>query len=248
MTNDGNILPAGIESRFLEVNGQRIHYLRAGAGPAVILVHGGASDARDWLNTMAALADRYRLYALDMIGFGESDRDEKGYYLADFNDCLAGFIDALKIPTPVLAGHSFGGRMCLEIAYLHPEKVSKLVLIDAAGVGNVSLVGKTLFGGFAAARQVMGKRQPFPKMMAKDGEDYNDIGAAALKDLKVPTLLIWKSRDPYMPLKLAQKAEKLIPGAKLVVVEGYGHAPHQHENMEFNRILLDFLDGTNPKV
>jgi pimeloyl-ACP methyl ester carboxylesterase len=249
MNNPAVSLPAGIESRFLEVNGQRLHYFRAGAGPAVIFIHGGASDARDWLGTMASLAGRYRLYAPDLCGFGESDRDEKGYYLKDFNDCLYGFIEALKIPAPVLAGHSFGGRMCLEMAHLHPEKISKLILIDAAGVGNVSLVGRTLFGGFAAARQAMGKRQPFPKMMAKPGEDYNDIGEAALKNLKVPTLLIWKSLDPYMPLKLAQRAVKLIPGAKLKVLEGYGHAPHQQkDHNEFIRILGEFLDGKDAKA
>jgi pimeloyl-ACP methyl ester carboxylesterase len=234
---------AGIESLPMEVNGRRIRYLKAGGGPAVVLMHGGASDSRDWIHTMTALADRFSLYAPDIIGFGESDRDEKGYYLSDFTDFLTGFIDALKLQCPALVGHSFGARVCLEVAHRHQEKINKLVLIDASGLGEIAPLGRVLFDGFTVLRKLLRKRQPFPKFLAKEGEDYNDIGGEALKSLRMPTLLIWKSRDPYIPVSQARRAEKLIPGAKLVVLDGYGHAPHQHENEEFNRILQNFLDG-----
>ncbi|MCK4274212.1 MAG: hypothetical protein KAW90_04920, partial [Dehalococcoidales bacterium] len=61
----------GIEGLRLNVNGHRTHYLKAGVGPPVVLVHGGASDSRDWFDTMTALAHRYTLYAPDLIGFGQ---------------------------------------------------------------------------------------------------------------------------------------------------------------------------------
>ena len=232
-----------IEGRRLEVNGRRIFYLKAGSGPPVVLVHGGASDSRDWLNTMAALSGRFSFYAPDLIGFGQSDRDEKGYYLSDFSDFLLGFIDTLQIRNPVLVGHSFGARVCLDAARRHQEKISKLVLIDASGLGKISLLGNALFTFFWALRKLLRKPQPFPRFLSKEGDDYNRVGNEALQSLRLPTLLIWKSFDPYMPLAIARRAQELIPGAKLAVVNGYGHAPHQQNNSEdFKRILLDFLD------
>ena len=212
--------PAGIESFHLEVKGCRIRYLQAGKGPPVLLVHGGASDCRDWIKTMAALSGRFSFYAPDLIGFGQSERDERGYYLGDFTDFLMGFIAKLQIKTPALVGHSFGARVCLEVARQHQEMISKLILIDASGLGKISGLGSALFNGFTALRKLVRRRQPFPRFLAKEGDDYNWVGADGLRSLTMPTLLIWKRRDPYMPLSLAKRAAALIPGARLVVLDG----------------------------
>jgi pimeloyl-ACP methyl ester carboxylesterase len=241
--NKRDYVQAGIEARQVEIKSHRTHYLKAGSGPPVVLVHGGASDSRDWINTMAALSDRFSFYAPDLIGFGQSERNEKGYYLSDFSDFLVGFIDELQLKNPVLVGHSFGARICLDVAINHQEKIGKLVLIDASGLGKMSPLGNVLFTFFWALRIILRRPQPFPKFLAKEGEDYNRVGSEELQSLKVPTLLIWKSLDPYMPLSRARRAAKMIPGAKLAVVNGYGHAPHQQENNEaFKQILLDFLE------
>jgi pimeloyl-ACP methyl ester carboxylesterase len=232
-----------MQSRRLEVKGRRAHYFKTGSGPAVVLAHGGASDARDWLDFMSAFKDRFTFYAPDLIGFGESERDEKGYYLPDFRDFLLDFMDALQIQNPVLIGHSLGGRVCLDAAGARPEQIKKLVLIDSTGLGKISPLGRALFSGFALLRTMTGKTQPFPRFLAREGDDYNYAGTPALQNLKVPTLLIWKGFDPYMPLAGARRAEKLIPGARLEIIPGYGHAPFkQKDNSRFNRILLDFLD------
>ena len=243
MDNKNTLNRTGIESLRLEVNGRRMHYLKAGGGPPVVLVHGGASDSRDWIDTMTTLSGRFTFYAPDLLGFGQSERDEKGYYLSDFSDFLLGFIDTLQIQHPVLVGHSFGARVCLDVALLNQAKIKKLVLIDSSGLGKMSALGSVLFTGFWALRKLLRRPQPFPRFLSKEGENYNWVGREALQSLQTPTLLIWKSPDPYMPLSLARRAEKLIPGAKLAVIKGYGHAPHQQKNSkDFKRILLDFLD------
>ena len=241
---DNNISArSGIESLYLEVKGRRAHYQRAGRGAPVVLVHGGASDSRDWLATMAQFSDRFSFYAPDLIGFGKSDRDESGYYLSDFSDFLRGFISQLRLENPALVGHSFGARVCLDVARQPGNNVSKLVLIDASGLGKISIFGNALFTGFWAMRKILGKPQPFPRFLSREGDDYNYVGSEVLQSLQTPTLLIWKRFDPYMPLSVARRAEKLIPGAKLAVVDGYGHAPHQQKNSgAFNRLLLEFLD------
>ncbi len=233
---------AGIENLQTSVNGYRAHYLRAGAGPPVVLLHGGASDSRDWLLTMAALSESYTLYAPDLLGFGQNQRNSDGYYLSEFSKFILGFMDALGLENPALAGHSFGGRVCLDIALQRPDRISKLVLADAAGLGKVSKFGTVLLTGFWIARNLFRIAQPYPKFLAREGDDPNWACVEELPNLKVPTLIIWKARDLYYPVYIAQRAAELIPDSRLVIVPGLGHAPHGRTNEEFNRHLLEFLD------
>jgi pimeloyl-ACP methyl ester carboxylesterase len=235
---------AGIESLRLKIYNYDMHYLKAGSGPPVLLVHGGASDARDWIPTMLSLGDRFSFYAPDLLGFGRSERDEKGYYLSEFSDCLLGFIDAMQLERPALVGHSFGARICLDTALKRQEQVSRLVISDASGLGKMSWLGSSLFTFFWALRKVINKPQPFPRFLAKEGDDYNNVSDEVLRRLTTPTLIVWKRFDPYMPLKLARRAAGLIPGSRLVVVPGYGHAPAKQNRDFFNRLLTEFLSDS----
>jgi pimeloyl-ACP methyl ester carboxylesterase len=235
---------ADIEGRHIEINGQRVYYRKAGNGRPVVLLHGGASDSRDWLPTMSALADRFNFYAPDIIGFGQSDRNESGYYLSDFSDFLKGFIEALKLEKPSLVGHSFGARVCLDVALHNQERINKLVLVDASGLDKISTVGSALFSAFTLLRNLLNRPQPFPRFLAKEGEDYNRVSDAVLRGLNTPTLLVWKRYDPYLPVAIARRAEKVIPGARLVVIPGYGHAPNKQNRDVFNQLMVEFLDGT----
>jgi pimeloyl-ACP methyl ester carboxylesterase len=232
---------SGIESILLNLNGRRAHYLKAGSGPPVVLVHGGASDSRDWIPTMASLSHRFTFYAPDLIGFGQSERDEIGYYPSDFSDFLLQFIDALRLERPALVGHSFGARVCLDVALKRQEQVSHLVIMDASGLGKMSRLGSALFTFFWALRKLLRRPQPFPRFLSKEGEDYNNVSDEVLRGLKTPTLILWKRCDPYMPLKIARRAAHLISGAKLVVIPGYGHAPAKQNKKTFNKLLVDFL-------
>lgn len=242
MAKETNNSQAGIESLRLKVNRHRIHYLKAGSGPPVVLLHGGASDSRDWIPTMAALSDRFTFYSPDLIGFGQSDRDEKGYYLSDFSDFVLGFVDTLQLKRVAFVGHSFGARVCLDTALKRQDGVSKMVLADASGLGKISGLGNALFTASWAVRKLMSRPQPFPRFLVKEGEDYNRVADDELRKLTTPTLLVWKRYDLYLPVTIARRAEKLIPGARLIVLPGLGHAPNKQNRDIFNRLLLDFLD------
>jgi pimeloyl-ACP methyl ester carboxylesterase len=234
----------GIESREMNIKGRRIHYLQGGAGRPVVLVHGGASDSREWRRIMERYGDRYSFYAPDLPGFGASDRDPEGYYIPEFSEFLMDFTAQLKLDKPAVAGHSLGARVCLDAARLPGNNISKLILIDASGLGKMSPFGTVLFNFFVWLRKALGKPQPFPTFIAKEGVDWNYVGDEALKNISVPTLLIWKGTDPYMPVSRAQRAVKLIPKAKLAVIRGYGHAPHQQkDNSGVCRLMLEFLDS-----
>jgi pimeloyl-ACP methyl ester carboxylesterase len=243
-------LPASnIESFELNVRGHHIHYLKAGQGRPVVLVHGGASDSRDWLKLMREGSGNFTFYAPDLPGFGKSARNEQGYFVTDFAEFLTGFIDVLKLDRPALVGHSLGARACLDAAGQPGSYISKLILIDASGLGRISPFGRVLFGFFSVLRKIRGKHQPNPRFLVKEGVDWDYVGDEALRSIKIPTLLIWKNPDPYMPLANARRAVRLIPGAELAVVKGYGHAPHQQkDNREFTRLALEFLNRGGGKV
>ncbi len=232
-----------IESLTVTVGGNQAHYLKAGSGTPVVLIHGGASDSRDWVGTISALDMSYQFYAPDLIGYGQSDRTKSGYYLADFVEFVMGFIQALNLDSPVLVGHSLGGRICLEISLRYPERVSKLVLIDAAGLGGLSRLGRLLHIMFWAERKLLRRPQPYPEILPEDGEGWHWLCLDELPELKVPTLIVWKRHDPYFSLSVPRKAKKLMPDARLVVMPGYGHAPHKQDVEVFSRVLKDFVDG-----
>jgi 2-hydroxy-6-oxonona-2,4-dienedioate hydrolase/4,5:9,10-diseco-3-hydroxy-5,9,17-trioxoandrosta-1(10),2-diene-4-oate hydrolase len=128
---------ADIESRFVEFDGLKIHYDEAGSGPALIFVHGGgpgSSGLSNFSRNMAAFADRYRVIAIDLPGYGQSTKLKIteplwGYYAK----VLAGFIDALGLGKAHLVGNSLGGAASLKTALDFPEKVDRLVLMGPGG-------------------------------------------------------------------------------------------------------------------
>jgi pimeloyl-ACP methyl ester carboxylesterase len=231
-----------IQSLELKVGDHQIHYLRAGDGPPVVLLHGGASDCRDWLGTIAILAHSYSLYAPDLIGFGLSSRDNSGYHLSDFAEFTLGFIQTLGLNSPVLVGHSIGGRVCLEIALRHSEMIRRLVLVNTAGFGRLTHWGIFLGTAIWAMRKILRRPQPYPKFLWKDSEDKDWLCLEELPTLKVPTLIVWNRHDPYHPLGEALRAKELIPDSCLEVFPGYGHAPHVRKSDRFGSLLLSFME------
>ncbi len=233
---------AGVEYLNTDINGYSAHYLKSGTGPPVVLLHGGASDSRDWLETMESLSDSYTFYAPDLIGFGQNERNRDGYYLSEFSDFVLSFMNILGLQSPHFVGHSFGGRICLDIALEHPERMRKLVLADSAGMGKVSRLGTVLLTGFWVMRKLFRIRQPYPNFLSREGDDPDWACLERLTEIKAPTLLIWKRHDLYLPLPIARRAAELIPDSRLVVISGFGHAPHGRTIRDFSRYLREFLD------
>lgn len=115
-------------------NGARMHYLRRGdQGRDVILIHGFLGSAYDWFRNLDALAGAHRAWALDLVGFGYSERvTERTYSLKAYARSVREFMDAQGIARATLAGHSMGGAIALEFAHDYPDRVDQLVLIAPA--------------------------------------------------------------------------------------------------------------------
>lgn len=117
-------------SGFVETNGIRLHYLRAGGGPPVVLAHGGLDDARCWDRVAAALARSYDVIAIDARGHGRSDAPGDGYELTVQAEDLAGAIAALGLQKSALLGHSLGAEVAPVLAGMHPNLLGAILLED----------------------------------------------------------------------------------------------------------------------
>jgi pimeloyl-ACP methyl ester carboxylesterase len=229
-----------IEGREATIAGHPVHYLNAGGGPPLILLHGGASDCTDWIPAMEALGADFTIYAPDLPGFGRSHRNGEGYYLEDFVTFLEEFILAHGLERVILGGHSFGGRICLGLVLRRPDLAERLVLVDSAGFGKTSLTGVVLLTFFNRLRSVLGKRQLSPNFLVDEGDDPHWACVADLPVIKTPALIIWSRWDPYLSIRNARKAAELLPDARLEVMPGYGHAPHRRYAETFYRLLKEF--------
>jgi pimeloyl-ACP methyl ester carboxylesterase len=115
----------------VEIAGLRVAYQRVGQGPPVVLLHGGASDSREWRHQIDGLADEFTVVAWDAPGCGRSADPPEPFSLADYADCLAGLLDALRVTRSHVVGLSFGGGLALELYRRHRGMAMSLVLASA---------------------------------------------------------------------------------------------------------------------
>ncbi len=121
---------------FVMVDSIKTHFVQKGnVGRPVVLVHGFGSSTYTWRAAVDALAARHRVFALDLKGFGLTEKPKDGQYHMDaYTRHLLGFLDAMKLDRPVLVGHSLGGAVVTRLALLHPDRVGALVLEDPVPV------------------------------------------------------------------------------------------------------------------
>ncbi|MEM7481918.1 MAG: alpha/beta fold hydrolase [Acidobacteriota bacterium] len=120
-----------ITSDFVEVSGLRLHFTQAGEGEPVLLLHGWPTSSYLWRNVMPPIAASHRVIALDLPGFGRSDKPlDASYSFRFFERVLTEFLDALEIDRLSLAVHDLGGPVGLFWATAHRERVQSLALLN----------------------------------------------------------------------------------------------------------------------
>ncbi len=116
---------------YVTANGIQLHYHRTGGDkPPIVMAHGATDNGLCWTPLARALEDEYDVIMVDARGHGLSDKPERNYNPQDHAEDLAGLIDALGLHAPILIGHSMGGSSTAYMAYLYPERVSRLILED----------------------------------------------------------------------------------------------------------------------
>jgi len=254
---------------FITVFGAKVHYVDAGTGSPVILLHGLADDIGVWESVMPALAAKHRVIALDQIGFGRSDKPLLDYRVATFVDFLDRLLDELKIDHASLVGNSLGGWIAADFALAHPERIDRLVLCDAAGYAALgkNMNARTLSALRLASRDDIRYLGPLTfhdkrfyedvdlafKQRVTAGDGYTidrvvdsiirneDVLDGRLGAIRKPTLIVWGHEDKVIPLNFAERFHKEIANSQLRIIDNCGHMPHVECPDEFTRIVLEFL-------
>ena len=166
---------------FVNVDGLRIHYQTVGRGPDVLLIHGWISSWRMWARSMSRLAAAgYRATAIDLVGFGESDKPADGWYSLDnYTAMLVSVCDQLHLDRPAIVGHSMGGTIALDLA-LNIDTCAVLVAAPVVS-GELTFSAHLLLKSPAARRFLSWLRQQ---------KFFSALGA--MRPLAAPGLM----RDP----------------------------------------------------
>ena len=232
----------------VRVNDLDTHCTRWGEGSPVILLHGWGTSGESLEGIAKALEDRFRVYTIDLPGFGWTPPPPAVWGTQEYASHVEGFMDCIGVSSASVLGHSFGGRIALALAARSPHRVRKLILVASAGIrprrrpGRLvkSLAGKLgtrvfshpLWGPLgerivsAVARRIgsrdyrnAGRMRPI--LVKVVNEDLRDI----LPSVRVPTLIIWGDSDPGIPRSSMEIMAKGIGGSRLQVMEGAGHFP-----------------------
>jgi pimeloyl-ACP methyl ester carboxylesterase len=119
---------------YITVRGVRIRYVAVGVGTPVFLLHGLGEFLETWTFNLPPLSRRYRVYAIDSPGHGLSDNCESCYSLEEATRFGIDIMDAFGVPSAALIAHSMGGAVGINMALNYPERVSRLVVVDPAGL------------------------------------------------------------------------------------------------------------------
>ena len=254
------------------VFGQKIQYVEAGSGPTVILLHGLGGSWQSWHFNIAALTEKYHVVVPDQFGFGKSDKPFVNYRIRTYVDFLDQFCKQLKIERATLVGNSMGGWIAAMFTASFPERVDKLVLVDAAGYappkdvdtrvyyslnpttreGTKVLLAKVFYSK-AFQTDAFIDQSIATRLAAGDGYTINSITQSIIrgedfldevvKTIKRPTLIIWGRQDGLVPLAEGEHFNKDIAGSKMIVIDECGHVPNIEKPGEFNAAVLKLLAG-----
>lgn len=249
----------------INIKGYNINYEVAGEGKPVVLVHGWLANLDTMKPLQNFLSKKFKVYNLDVIGFGKSDLPKRPLSTEDFANFLNDFLDALNIENPILIGHSNGGRMIINLAGRNLRKINKIVLIDSAGI--VPKRGFKYYSKVYTFKTIKNITKIFPKTemfnnirerwLGKFGSsDYknspevlrktmsiivNEDQKKIMPNIKVPTLIIWGENDTATPVEDGRTMEKLIPDSGLIVYPGRSHFSYLEELESVLTVLDEFL-------
>lgn len=246
----------GAHSRWITVNGIRIHYYEQGPknAPPVVLVHGLGGHAEDWRNLRPwILGANHRIYMLDLPGHGRSEwpRDFS-YSIPDQANVVVAFMDALGLKQVDLGGWSMGGWVVQVLAIQHPDRVKRLMLFDSAGLAYRPQWNTDLFMPTTTQQLdqldalLMPHPPPVPGFIARGILRFSrehawvlrravdsmvtgkDTTDDELSQLKMPVLIVWGTEDHITPIAQGEKMHQLIPQSEFDPIPGCGHlAPVQ---------------------
>ena len=148
-----------VAKQTIDAGGIETSYLEAGAGEPVVMLHGsgpGVSALANWQHNIGTLSQRFRVLAPDIVGFGATERPRDVVYsLRTWTDHVWAFLDAHDIQKAAIVGNSLGGRIALQMATDRPDRITKMVLMGAPGVGMTPTEGLAALRAYQPSHDAM---------------------------------------------------------------------------------------------
>jgi pimeloyl-ACP methyl ester carboxylesterase len=271
-----------VERNTVEIDGQLLHYLRAGSGPPLLLLHGLLGGAFCWRLNVDALSGQRTIFAVDLPGLGACDAPRH-------LDCsmtaqaqrVRSLLEQLGLESVDVVGSSWGGAIAMFVA-AQSRRVRSLVLAAPVnpwsdlGAGRIRFFKGRLGGallrlawpfsrpvhriavermygdprrvpsgtieGYSAQFMQPGRVHSILNSLRNWEDDVNAL-SQAIRRITAPSLLIWGTRDGAVDLRSAEQLRRALPASKLALIEGAGHLPFEETPGEFNRLVLDFVEG-----
>lgn len=243
------------EPRDVTVQGHRIRYWEKGEGAPLVLMHGFSGNATfEWGRVIDDLAERFRVIALQGVGFAPSEVADMEYTTDAQVSHLGGFIAALRLSDIALVGESYGGWLvgsyAVRAAALGLPPVAKLVIVggpigelrmprpETSGFVHQAVVDEV--AAWMGAQPVFDNDPTRAKILEASGLRKAELSLEAVSTIAVPTLLVWGDKDALIPLSVGEAALKAIPDARLAVFENIGHIPSVECPAEFVAAVTEF--------
>ncbi|MFK3970371.1 alpha/beta fold hydrolase [Pseudomonas sp. NPDC087358] len=255
---------------FFEHEGCSLHYQEYGHGSPILLVHGLGSSCQDWEYQIPALAAHYRVIAVDVRGHGRSDKPRERYSIAGFSADIEALLDHLQAGPVHLVGLSMGAMIGFQLAVDHPHLLRSLCIVNSgpqvkinsfndgyqfakrwllARLLSMETIGKGLGKNLFPKPEQAQLRDKIARRWAQNDKRAYLASFSAivgwgvqerLSQIACPTLIVTADRD-YTPVALKEAYTRLIPNARLQVIEDSRHASPLDQPQAFNQLLLAFL-------
>ncbi|HIH99829.1 MAG TPA: alpha/beta hydrolase [Nitrosopumilus sp.] len=259
--------------KFVDINGNKIRYFESGSSKkTLVLVHGLGASSERWQYVVPLFEIDFHVIVLDLVGFGYSDKPLADYTIDFFSNFLEKFLISLGIKKTSIVGSSLGGQIAAEYTSSHPQSVDKLILVSPSGIMKQSTfaldayVMAALYPNEQSAKNAFeimdgsGKKIPmniingfvtrmklpnakFAFMSTLLGLKNSKLITKKLENISSPTLIIWGSDDPVIPVNFADDFVSSINNCTLYEMNKCGHTPYVQEPELFASRVLEFLNN-----
>lgn len=261
-----------MQENFIKVDDNKIRFLETGHSKKnLVLVHGLGASAERWNKTIPFFEKDYHLIIPDLIGFGLSDKPLVDYTTDFFSDFLGKFLGSIGVENVSILGSSLGGQVSASYVS-NNNNIEKLILVSPSGIMKTStpaldayimaalypneVNAKNAFemmegSGIEADPQIIEgfiERMKLPNakmafMSTILGLKNAEIITEKLQMINVPTMIIWGSDDPVIPIQHADGFVSSIKDCRFYRMDGCGHTPYVQKPQEFAEIVIEFLKG-----
>jgi pimeloyl-ACP methyl ester carboxylesterase len=245
-------MTTSFRENFVEADGFRIRYWEAGAGPALVHLHGAGGPRLQRSHQL--LAEKHRVVVFEMPGFGASAENTRSAAMQDLATTMSRAIGALEVNRCTLLGTSFGGKVSLWLAALFPQRLDALILEGPAAIrpeghqppsGTPEEISQRLY----AHPDRVPPMQPLDQAIAAKqraltsrlrGPDRDAALEAKLPAMTVPTLVLFGTMDRVMPPEMGREYRRLLPDCHLLFVYDAGHEIGAERPEAFVEAVSDF--------